>query len=153
MGLGRTYNDEEKYRKRFKIAIEGERYRKKLVLSNENLSDKWKTRATKIIDKDVNNLKSLHSTGDTGISVVDRLWREAHADPDSYPANVLKHGVRRAQEIQLQKLRRQIGKLRARPEPPAPVTTYRWRRSRRFYKLRQKERERRRAIRMGGRGY
>lgn len=119
--LGKTYDDEAKFRNRFKVHEKGLKYKRELVEANEKYSEHQKEKIVHKIGVELSELKTLDMEGPSGKSIKDRILEEAHANPNGLEGLTLRFDYKTAKEILLARRLARLGQLRTPRGMRAPL--------------------------------
>lgn len=114
INFGGSIEDEKEYRSRWRTYERWLRSERNRVRDKEYVRPKWQDRRLKLIDRDLKNLRNLHSSK-IGISPVDGIWLKAQQDPTSFEADVLRLGYKGAVRARLAAAIKRLGPLRKIP--------------------------------------
>jgi hypothetical protein len=152
--LGKTFDDEAKYLNRFKVHEKGLKYKIELVEASEKYSEHQKNKIIHKIIVELTELNNLDMEGPSGLSIKDRIWRDAHANPNGKEGLTLKYGYKKANEILLAKELSKLGPLRT-PQGKMPLPTIslsgipevppRWDNASKYYRMMKKRKRRSRS--------
>ena len=109
--LGNTFDDKVKYLNRFKLYVAGLKAHKKMIQENKRLSILQKDKLIHAINAELKWQRSLDAEGPSGVSIKERLWRDAHQRPNSIEGYILKYNFKEVQRLLLQRHLRRIGQL------------------------------------------